>query len=593
MKKKISWEITFLLTLFLFICLIGAYATNLFFKNQVISQQEQHLERETAVLEQTTDVQTIFEKGTITAEQIARLKTFVANTGERVTLLTSNGEIIFDTTTIKNKARKNRPEIIAVKTGAKVGRDLRKSATLKEELLYVAIPYEKKGKLLGIIRISEKYAGFSGNIRKFQLLLFSFIALLIVGLFVLTLVIVRQRNRPLRTVLPVLRNVLAHPEKQNSITQEAFEWEELYKTVNQLAKEMNRTYLANSSNEEKLNYLLNDLQIGIFSIDPHQHFSMMNPKAKEMLAVSDDSPIDVPYLELIQQPQILRIIQKVLLNKTDIHEEVQLIQPQEKYFDMQLKYIESQQDQSIQLLGIAYDITEIKQLENMQQDFVSNVSHELKTPVTSLIGFTETLLDGAKNDPETLTEFLTIMQNDALRLEQLIKEILLLSRTANHIQPESLSICSPAKLIQDLLTDYTSKIQEKKLQIKLDLDATQTIETYVYLLKPILKNLIENAIQYNQIGGQIQIQLEFRYDVLKVSIADTGIGISEIDQERIFERFYRADKARTRNSGGTGLGLSIAAHYTKLLHGQLKLTSHLGIGTKFILSLPIVQNKNK
>jgi two-component system phosphate regulon sensor histidine kinase PhoR len=219
----------------------------------------------------------------------------------------------------------------------------------------------------------------------------------------------------------------------------------------------------------------------------------------------------------------------------------------------------------------------------MQKDFVGNVSHELKTPITSLIGFTETLLDGAKDDPETLTTFLEIMQKEAQRLESLTQEIIQLSKGSEMVYDEEQIQLRP--FFNQLIAGYHRIIQEKNLSLILEGPNDIIFLTKMELFYPVIKNLIENAIHYSIPNGKILIHYTNQNGLL-IAIQDFGIGISQSDLERIFERFYRVDKARTRNTGGSGIGLAIVKDYVERLGGTIHVESHLGIGTTFTIHLP-------
>lgn len=238
------------------------------------------------------------------------------------------------------------------------------------------------------------------------------------------------------------------------------------------------------------------------------------------------------------------------------------------------------------IFGISYDMTRISELEKLQNDFIGNVSHELKTPVTSLIGFTETLLDGAKDDPEVLKSFLEIMQKDAYRLQDLVQEIIESSKstdTNDVITPINLT-----NLLEKIVDDYRIIIQEKNIQVTIDGPKDLTFNSKIELFTAICKNLIENAVHYTSSKGKINIRFYKEANELILLVEDTGIGISQQEQERIFERFYRIDKARARNSGGNGLGLAIVKDYSKILGGQVKIDSYPDLGSTFTVRLPFL-----
>ena len=203
-----------------------------------------------------------------------------------------------------------------------------------------------------------------------------------------------------------------------------------------------------------------------------------------------------------------------------------------------------------------------------------------------MIGFTETLLDGAKDDPKTLTDFLLIMQKDAIRLDKLIREIIQLSKDEETPYETQTIYLDP--YFHQIIQSYQPTIEKKQLTIQL-FGEDVSFTTQTDLLYPIIKNLVENAIQYSKESSTIII----RYQVtnkLTFSVQDFGIGIDKEDQERIFERFYRVDKARSRHSGGTGLGLAIVKDYVNLLGGEILVDSHPGTGSTFTVTIPALQS---
>ncbi|WP_375179090.1 sensor histidine kinase [Enterococcus rotai] len=581
-RQRIEYWLVGIMMMLLFVGSI--FLTNYFFKKELLSQQEEYLQKKgTLILDQLSP--NLFLTQHFSEQEEKLIEHYSTDKNERLTLMTAKGDIFYDSIDpALHESRSNRPEIKAVLSGADFGSALRKSATLKQELLYLALPVDKNGERIGIIRMSEETAQFSNSIQSFRrYILFTFgLLFLIITAFVFLLL--HQKNEPLVTVLPVLKKIVKYPDEARSIIQDSPEWNELYQTVNLLSQQMSQTYLAYTSTDEQFHALLDELMIGVFIIDVDGKLQLINPKMIDILMI-ENSDVGKNYFDVIKEPALIHLIHQVITEKSSVHQEIKLTESlNETILDMSLRFIE-EDGNDYQVLGIAYDLTRVRQLEKMQKDFVSNVSHELKTPVTSLLGFTETLLDGAKEDPETLTQFLEIMQKDALRLQQLIQEILQLSRDGKNISYNDQEV-SLHPFVQEILRSYRKTIKDKHLTIKILGDETITYVTKYELFYPIVKNLIENAIQYSQIDGTITIDFGFT-DMFYFIVNDSGIGISLEDQERIFERFYRVDKARSRHSGGTGLGLSIVHNYTELLGGTVMIDSHLGLGSTFTVRLPI------
>ena len=235
------------------------------------------------------------------------------------------------------------------------------------------------------------------------------------------------------------------------------------------------------------------------------------------------------------------------------------------------------------------NITEYAKLENMRKEFVANVSHELKTPITSIQGFIETLKMTDNLDEDTKNRFLTIIENEATRLTRLIDDILLLSTIENKTKKkvEKVDLFEVFEEVHEVI-NYIAK--KKNIKVKYDFE-NKDIDLWEYsgYIRQILLNIISNAIKYTGENGKVSIKQYIKSEKVFIEVKDNGIGIPEEDIERIFERFYRVDKARSRSVGGTGLGLAITKHMVKALNGNIRVESELGVGSKFIIELPFNQ----
>lgn len=575
MKKQLGEYLGWLAVLL--VIFIGAWQLIAgFYHNQVVSQQQDYLEKKAALLLNVTKEESLAELAQVSQQ-------YVANSEERITILDTNGAIVADTTDDSlTGTRSNRPEIKTILQGGKLGVALRHSATLKKELLYVATPIIQDQKINGILRIAEPTANFlnsAAQVRRSIFLVYSLLCLLIT---LVVLHFLRQKNRPMEKILPVLKKMVAQPEKTELILQTSPQWQELYQTVNQLSEQLSETYQAYTATESQLHTLLDELMIGVFLLDENHQLLMINPAMKQQLGLPQELTLPENLASVIRDPGLIQAIYRVTPATPVLHEEFQLKIPNKRVLDLNLHLFVEQK----QLLGISYDLSRVRQLEKMQKDFVGNVSHELKTPVTSLIGFTETLLDGAMEDPTITREFLTIMEKDAHRLERLIQEIIQLSKT-DEAQTYEWQDLDLAALYQQLSQSFQHLLQEKQLDLKIEMLQPINWRTVRELFYPIVKNLVENALQYSPENSQVSLRSQIRPDgQLEIQVSDHGIGIDQEDQKRIFERFYRVDKARARNSGGTGLGLAIVKDYTEKLGGHLTLDSHPKVGSTFTVILP-------
>ncbi|WP_424684941.1 ATP-binding protein [Enterococcus sp.] len=576
MKKHYGESLAWLAVLL--VIFIGAWQLIAgFYQRQVLDQQQTYLEKKGSLLIRMAEL----NGGGDSLKDLSQH--YVTSSDERITLLAADGAILFDTYDPSLEGtRSDRPEIKTLLQGGKLGVSLRQSDTLNKELLYVAIPVMTDGQLSNIIRIAEPTATFmaeAGSVRQSIFFVYSVLCLLITFL---VLYFLRQKNRPIEKILPVLKKMATQPQKTELIMQTSPQWQELYQTINQLSEQLSQTYQAYTATENQLHTLLNELMIGVFILDEEQQLVMINPTMQEQLGITGALSLPTEFASVIKDPGLIQLIYRINKHQPVLQEELRLKLPEEKVLDINLRLFNEQK----QLMGISYDLTRVRQLEKMQKDFVSNVSHELKTPVTSLIGFTETLLEGAMHDPEITEEFLVIMQKDAQRLQRLIQDIIQLSKTEAELQYELQPIELPT-LFQQLKDSYRQLLAEKQVTLTLTGSEPTYWLTNREFFYPIIKNLVENAIQYSPKNSQVKLSWRLTAaDQLEVTVRDQGLGIDQDDQERIFERFYRVDKARARHSGGTGLGLAIVKDYTEKLGGTLHLTSHPQVGSTFSVAFP-------
>ncbi|WP_173581552.1 two-component system histidine kinase PnpS [Lacticaseibacillus camelliae] len=328
--------------------------------------------------------------------------------------------------------------------------------------------------------------------------------------------------------------------------------------------------------------LIDHLPLGVMLLDANRQVLLANSAMAELVG----HPIQETkhdYFDDIKTYRLARMIEHTYRNQKTHHKELTMLNTQ-KSVDASVIAL-NRGTAELQVLVILYDVTYLRQVEQMQLDFVGNVSHELKTPVTAISGFAETLLAGAKDDPKTLDQFLQIIYDESSRLTQLITDILTLSRPdSGQAQAKAVNVLD---LVNDALKSLKQPIAEKGLEVKTDVPKDLTITTVPAKFSQVVRNLLNNAVFYNRKDGVVTVTATADEKNLKLSVQDTGIGIAENDQERIFERFYRVDKARSRHNGGTGLGLAIVHDMVMQLGGEVTLASQVGVGSTFTVSLPL------
>ncbi|MEH7254956.1 ATP-binding protein, partial [Neobacillus niacini] len=293
------------------------------------------------------------------------------------------------------------------------------------------------------------------------------------------------------------------------------------------------------------------------------------------------------YYEIIEQEEIRSVIGEVFRTEQKVRKQLRFpLGIERRYFDVHGIPIIGTNNVWKGVLLVFHDITELKKLEKMRKDFVANVSHELKTPVTSIKGFTETLLDGAMNNKDTLEAFLSIINKESGRMQSLIQDLLDFSKIEQQEFQLNIQDFDLSELIQEVITMLNKKATSKDIDLGLEFKREELfIQGDHDRLKQVLINLISNAILYTPTKGYVKVSLFDHERTVKIHVKDSGVGIKKEEIPRIFERFYRVDRARSRDSGGTGLGLAIVKHLVEAHHGNITVKSTLGEGSEFIVEL--------
>ena len=326
---------------------------------------------------------------------------------------------------------------------------------------------------------------------------------------------------------------------------------------------------------------------GVMVIDQSGEIVLMNQTLKEFLQVDTEVTGKKP-LEVIRNIDIQELAQRVLTSHSRLESrEITLLLPEERVLLAHATPV-LRADTIDGAVLVFHDITQLRQLEKVRQDFVANVSHELRTPVSTIRGYAETLLEGALEDKAHAREFLRIIYDDAERLSKLINDLLDLSRIESGKMKLALEECSLEAVVDKVLTGMDKEARKNSVTLKKDIPRRLVkIRIDEAAIAQVLFNLVENAIKYNNAGGSVTISARETDRGVEVSVTDTGIGIPQEDIPRIFERFYRVDKARSRELGGTGLGLSIVKHIVQAHHGEVMVESALDKGSTFRFILPL------
>ncbi|HLG28582.1 MAG TPA: ATP-binding protein [Candidatus Brocadiales bacterium] len=433
-----------------------------------------------------------------------------------------------------------------------------------------------------------------------SILWIALIGALVAGFFalLLSIFIARTLTEPLADMVYVVRNISEGIFRTRAWVRSKDEIGTLAESINKMSENLEERIKTISEHTNELMAILSSMIEGVVAIDENERVMMINEAAKKMFNLYDDSIIGRPYWEIIRNNELYSCIARALAEGHTRSAEITDALFSNKVFRAQVAPIfelpaDNQQGKK-KVTGavlVFNDITDIRRLENMRIDFVANVSHELKTPITSIKGFVETLKERALNEPENARKFLDIIENHTNRLNNLINDLLNLSRIESKDIPLKITEINPLPVINKVAGGLTHRFQEKRQVLSIEFpDNFPQIMADESLLEQAITNLLDNAIKYTEDGGKITVSGTTEKNWIRLEVADTGIGIPLKDLPRIFERFYRVDKARSREMGGTGLGLAIVKHIMAAHGGSVTVESKLGAGSKFTLLFPKTQS---
>jgi two-component system phosphate regulon sensor histidine kinase PhoR len=588
MKKIQTRMILFFTLILLTFSIIFIYMISSVIEEQSIEQQEEALITQLLTLESQLDNldPSIEESDTL----ISQLASAAQVIDERITLIDLTGEVLYDSHAQAENLENHleRPEIEQIVGGAEVGTYHRRSVSTDETLYYSAAPIETAEEtVIGYIRLSrnaEEMVGVTDDLMT-ALILFLTLSILIAVLFIRYWA--RKITQPIENIKNIA-NILSfqdysvryHPGSYKEI-------DELGSSINDLAVNLNGQMSEIQEKEHKLIELVNHLVIGVMLVEKDKSINMVNPVMNELLGEDLNSKRGKSFYESLHSSELIAIIEKAYSTQRVQNKEIQIYYPEEKIMDVHVVPILNTSLETLNFIVLLYDITEIRRLEKVRTDFVANVSHELRTPITALKGFSETLLDGAMHDEEVLVEFLEIINNEAGRLDAMVNDILQLSKLEQRQVSGVKDKIIVNDTVHDVLRILSQKISLKDIHVTIKSKKDVEIEINPDHLKQIIINLVSNAVAYTPEKGKVTIEVGTSGNELKLTISDTGIGIPDDQLNRIFERFYRVDKGRSRNVGGTGLGLSIVKWLVENNEGRIEVESEIDQGTSFTVWLPL------
>ena len=373
---------------------------------------------------------------------------------------------------------------------------------------------------------------------------------------------------------------------------EVLEIQEIARGMDDISAELHRRIDVIQRQKEELEAVLTSMDEGLVAVDKHHHITHFNPSAAKMFKAHRDIAIDRKLEEVIRLPELHRVVEEGMESGKGNEVDILTTGDTKNYLRVHSSPLRNQFGHQYGVVLVVSDVTRIRQLEGMRKNFVANVSHELRTPLTSIQGFAETLADPNFNDEEQSRKYIGIINKHAARLARIIDDILTLSRIEKDAEDAQMELKpeSSKSIVETAVELCQMKAKKKNMTLNLDIQCDETVNCDRYLIEQSIVNLIDNAIRYSDEGGKVELSCSSGDGNIYIDVQDFGMGIAERQLGKIFERFYRVDRARSRELGGTGLGLSIVKHIAQAHHGNITVDSKVGQGSSFRLSLPIFAN---
>ncbi|MCR2822421.1 two-component system histidine kinase PnpS [Lederbergia panacisoli] len=507
----------------------------------------------------------------------------------RITVIDKDGVVLADTkdNPANMENHSNRPEVKQIiKENLTSGLSIRYSDTLGFSMMYVSIPIHENNQTVGVMRVSLSMENIEHAIRRLwiSIALVLFAAFLLTGLIGMRLA--KGISGPIEEMIDVSEKLKEKDYTARVKMKSKGELGQLANAINVLASSLKSQMDKLHENEQRLTGVLANMMSGVLLVNIDGRILLANRAMGQMLGEDPRTFTNKHHAEVGRSKELSHLIDQCLKTGQELRKEAYFYYPKERTVDAHLAPYVRENGEVSGIIAVLHDVTDIRRLEKMRSDFVANVSHELKTPITSLKGFAETLLDGAMEDEELCRNFLTIIYNESDRLHRLIKDILYLSSIEHHRIPLEIELVNITDAVINTANTIKKEAAKKNLQLTLPENKEIWIEGEKDRIQQIVLNLLSNAIAYTPEGGEISVNVIEEKNKIKLLISDTGIGIAQKELPRIFERFYRVEKARSRSSGGTGLGLAIVKHLVDSHHGIIDVNSVEGEGTTFIISLP-------
>jgi two-component system phosphate regulon sensor histidine kinase PhoR len=588
-RRRLLWQIfapVFVILVVSTLAISGLASWSVY--QTTLASAEAHLERQAHLVEVLLEQRTP-KGGKARADLLVRVLGERIDT--RVTVIAPDGTVLADSaedpSVMPNHA--DRPEVAQALTGS-IGVALRWSATLGEDLLYLALPPSDRlgGNLVRTALAASSTSGifgvYSGRIVAAAIVIAALGA-------AIALLAARRTTQPLEQLDRAARRFAGGDLSFRAPVLGVGETAQLATSLNLMAEQLDQRFrlIADERNEQEV--VLSSMVEGVLAVDPDERVTTMNLAAGRLLGIEPHRALGRSIQEIARNPDIQRFVSEASKSDDVLERDITIHTPDQRSLQGHGASIVAPGGARVGTVVVLNDVTKLRRLELLRREFVANVSHELKTPITSIKGFVDTLLDGALARPDDATRFLQIVSRHADRLSTIIDDLLSLSRIEQEDSDGTVEFeVAPLYTILRRAADTCDRAaQEKRIRIAIHCDDRLQLRCNDRLLEQAIANLVENAIKYSDPESGVELSANARSSHIEISVRDHGWGIEPEHIDRLFERFYRVDKARSRKLGGTGLGLAIVKHIALAHGGTVKVTSSPGDGSTFKLMLPVAR----
>jgi len=507
----------------------------------------------------------------------------------RVTIIAVDGTVLGDSYVNPRKMENHaeRPEIRKALAG-ETATQIRFSTTMQKKMMYVAPPVLSEGKVQGAVRTSLAVTTIENQIREIQNRILFAGCVLFLAAAGISLWISRRISMPVEAMKQGAGRFAAGDLDYRLPVAHTDEMAGLADAMNRMALQLRKRMADVTQQHNELEAILASMREGLVALDPEERVIMINTAAQEILGISRETGKNAGILEIARNRDLDQLIREVLSNEAPVEKDIAFYRNGERVIHVHGSPIYGIGGHRVGILLILNDVTQLRRLEMIRQDFAANVSHELKTPLTAVKGFVETLIHGPLDDTEDTKRFLGIIEKHVNRLDAIIEDLMMLARIEedgekNRIGKQTHSI---KEILRKVLEFRGPEAESKQIRLELSCDDAPRMKMDSILFEQAALNLLDNAIKYSPEGSVVRVQVHMDPSTLTIAFKDEGIGIEKKHIPRLFERFYRVDKARSRKMGGTGLGLAIVKHIIQAHGGQITVESTPGKGSVFTLLFP-------